>query len=214
MLAVTFAGVDWSNTINLGAALIAALLGMMALGGAWYVVRRKGRIEGLADDVARWKDTAARWETERDAAESKAQRLVLELADEKIRCAKETADVLEQQRELRHDLKNQLQAALLEATTWKQKGDQTQVFEGMQQILAKMTDAEQSGISKVAQLLEAMEERAANRDAALVATQQEIVATLNRMADRITGQVTQAVGEVVQKKVDELNPDIPSPDRT
>lgn len=192
-------GVHWSNTFSFGTAVVGVVLTLITLGGIIYTVRRKGRLEALEEALGLAHGAAESWEAEWKAVTAKADRLQQELAEEKIRCAKETADVLEEQRELRHDLKDELAAARLEAETWKQKGDQTPVFEGLKAILDRLTSAEESGIATVAEMLERSDERAAVRDAAIIDTQRQIVTQLERLTDR----VTEKVGEVVQEKLDQ-----------
>lgn len=191
--------IRWSNTVTLGSAVIGVVLGIITLGSLILLVRRKGLIDGLKDDIARARGVADDWKAERDAAAAKADRLVQELADEKVRARDALATLEIEQQEIRHGLKAELEAARKLGEEWRRRGDQTPVVEGLTQILERLTTAEQTGINTVAALLESMDERASKRDAAIIDTQRQIVTQLERLTDR----VTEKVGEVVQEKLDQ-----------
>lgn len=214
MTLTTLLGViRWSNTFTLGSAVVGVVISLITVGGfIWLVVRARGREKDLLNRIASLESrikvaegNADSWHEERDAFASKAERLTDELADERVRCTKQIAAIEAEQTELRHALKAELAATqhLLEAE--KKKPDQTVVVEGLTQILERLTTAEQTGVATVAKLLESMEERAARRDAAIVDTQQQIVAQLSRVAEVVADRV----GEVVQQKVEQLQEEAP-----
>jgi hypothetical protein len=160
LASAALAGVGFSQTINLGAVLLALLI--VTLAGV-FTLRA---------------NLAKTWQHNYEA--------------ERVRAEQAEAEAREQ-RELKHDLKSELAAA-------KMKTDQTPLFAGITQILERLSNAESSGVETVSKLLEAMDERAVARDAALLATQREIAATLDRISDRMADRVSEVIRE-------ELNPD-------
>jgi hypothetical protein len=105
------------------------------------------------------------------------------------------------QQVLRHELKAEVKSAHYALEELRKIRDPTEV---LQRVLAKLDTT----VGTVAEILQRSEERAAARDQAIIATQREIAVSqqlivdrLERLADRITGQVVDKVAEVVQDQL-------------
>lgn len=132
---------------------------------------------------------ARAWKNERDATRDKVDRLEEEIAEERTQQAENVVRLQaqfeaerEQQHVIRHDLKDELNAL-------RKLRDPTEV---LQHVLAKFDTT----VEAVAGLLERAEKRAAARDAAIIKTQREIVDRLERLADRLPGQVAEVVQQL------------------
>jgi hypothetical protein len=166
-------GVRYSPVINLGAAIIAILLGLLTLAGVIWAARRRSDVDGLKAAVEAAVSASASWEREYNAEKIGRERAETE--------AKE-------QRELKH-------AALNEVAALRLKTDVTMVLKQMQAdqatLLTALAGNQEAGLAAAAQLLAGTEERILGQMAKLTTAQSELV----------TSQVelTNLVGRVVER---------------
>jgi hypothetical protein len=127
---------------------LALFSGLCALLIVVFVAFLRARQTANREAIAAASDSAAAWREERDAEKAKAERLEKQLMDQQLEWHAE----LEEQRDIRHKLKDEL-------ATERMKTDLTSLIGEMQRQQATVLKELASAVTVLASALDGMEER-------------------------------------------------------
>lgn len=180
---------QFSPVINLGAVILGILLSLMTLLGIFYAAKRREDVSGLKVALEAAQGAAAAWKEERDAELASGQRARDDQATER-----------EEQREIRHGLKNEIAGLRAELEVERRKHDLTTVVEGLAAsqtaILSAMSESNASAVEAITTVIRASNDWQRDIFERIDAGQAALVKALENLAElRPLGA---AVGDTLQ----------------